>query len=1037
MKTIWSFDLGKASIGEAVRNIADNSFPHKSSLLIPHDFAETKTAADRRRMWRTRQAHKAREEWLNEVMRDAGIEPLVGRRVVRNEEGEWETQPGDERLQREFPEKGDSTCYTSCLLRIKLLRREKLEAWQVYKALHSAIQRRGYDADVPWKSKETRRRKKDSDEEEKGTCERMEQFIVTLAQMAPQRPEYHFACYFDAWKMGLWNPATPERLRERIDCHAENTRNQVAPRRLVEDEIRALIEVASEQFPKLAGKADYVLYGPPQRAYASYFADLRTKYELREGGAKDWQGVLGQKIPRFDNRIIAKCVLIPRMNVCKIKADEKGRPLPESKLAVEVPFLMKLKNMRVQRGTAAQSGLTAGEIRKIFEHPKTTSFKVTETQWKKFCEIFGALPVPGHDEVEPPKMSGRSRFCRPALDILKRLILSGKAPLDFQQEELQRLNGNTDPKEGLIADDLKFLGQMGQTWEGIYVPNQKLDALLRRTVSPQAAVHQLIGSQNDPIVRHRLGVFADRLAFLERKFGVPDEIVLEFVREDFMGEKARLEYRKFLKTRAAERVRSRQEAVEAGAHQRAAGLKMELLKAQNGECLYKPTDKLIPERLDDYVIDHIVPRAHGGPDAAINYVLTTRATNDEKGDQTPFEWLSATGEWDAYANRVRARATILRNKKVQLLISPNASQLAEKYTALAETAWIAKLSQAIINLHFGWHSKTGNKQRRVIIVNGGLTARIRRNYKLNSLLNPEAQNEEEAEKKNRNDDRHHALDAMVINFIPGWTRDAAKEYFFRFPEGVNRDFFAREIAGVVPQNICFEKPKLAETIYGAREDNGRKVIIQRAEVAKLAHKPINPSKSEYDLTYATKQIRCIRDLHIQQLLVDFIEQQPSEEEWKQFCQDFRLSKKDGSAGSRVTHVRVNAGEPEEYRDLSKDRSGAYRKAKKGHKGQIVYLDEKGKPRVRPVYVFESIAAVRKEIMRGGFSIIDFFQSLCAVEISAAIPHPKTPLLPGRYVLNTIRKDAFIVLTDATGRVSQPIGLAKLLIAGLKRAREAS
>ncbi len=35
MKTIWSFDLGKASLGEAVRDTKTNEFLHKASLLIP------------------------------------------------------------------------------------------------------------------------------------------------------------------------------------------------------------------------------------------------------------------------------------------------------------------------------------------------------------------------------------------------------------------------------------------------------------------------------------------------------------------------------------------------------------------------------------------------------------------------------------------------------------------------------------------------------------------------------------------------------------------------------------------------------------------------------------------------------------------------------------------------------------------------------------------------------------------------------------------------------------------------------------------
>ena len=86
MKTTWSFDLGKASIGEAVRDTSNHSFPHLESLLIPQDFAETKTAATRRRMKRTREAHKAREAWLDAVWRAAGLTPLVGRRVEERED---------------------------------------------------------------------------------------------------------------------------------------------------------------------------------------------------------------------------------------------------------------------------------------------------------------------------------------------------------------------------------------------------------------------------------------------------------------------------------------------------------------------------------------------------------------------------------------------------------------------------------------------------------------------------------------------------------------------------------------------------------------------------------------------------------------------------------------------------------------------------------------------------------------------------------------------------------------------------------------
>jgi CRISPR-associated endonuclease Csn1 len=292
---------------------------------------------------------------------------------------------------------------------------------------------------------------------------------------------------------------------------------------------------------------------------------------------------------------------------------------------------------------------------------------------------------------------------------------------------LARLNGNANPLKGLVKDDLKFLLQMGQTWEGIYVPNQKLEALARSSDGPHEAFHKLISSQNDPIVRHRLGLFAERLDYLAetKKLGPPDYVVLEFVREDFMGKKAKFEYFKFQRDRAHDRAKAREEAAIAGATEKAAGLKMELHKAQGGICLYT-AEGLAVTSLDEYVIDHIVPRAKGGPDAAVNYVLTTRRANDDKLDRTPYQWLSNTPGWDAYVARVKKRVGTLRNKKVQLLTSPDAQSLVEKYTALAETAWISKLAQTIVGLRFGWPGGIANGERKVIIVSGGLTGRIRR-----------------------------------------------------------------------------------------------------------------------------------------------------------------------------------------------------------------------------------------------------------------------------------------------------------------------
>lgn len=145
---VWGFDIGKGSLGEAVR--VGNEFKHVLSMEIDEDFAEIKTAAEVRRAWRTRAAHKAREVWLEKCLADAGIE-VLGRRKVDVVDGAWRlVSRGDERLEREFPAYGENVCYNSIALRCKLLLGEKLESWQVFKALNSAIQNRGYDAQIPW-----------------------------------------------------------------------------------------------------------------------------------------------------------------------------------------------------------------------------------------------------------------------------------------------------------------------------------------------------------------------------------------------------------------------------------------------------------------------------------------------------------------------------------------------------------------------------------------------------------------------------------------------------------------------------------------------------------------------------------------------------------------------------------------------------------------------------------------------------------------------------------------------------------------------
>ncbi len=1241
-KTIWSFDLGKASIGEAVRDTTSNAFLHVASLLIPAEFASTKAAASRRRMWRTRHAHKAREAWLDEVWRAAQIpnmpEPLCkrtpvrvdkdGNPVLKNKKGKWVLgQKADYRLEREFaPKLGESTrdgapsdeagaqiCYTSCLLRIKLLRGESLESWQIYKALHSAIQRRGYGR-VPWAAREAKRGEKSEEEVVAALLERdgskltddekaYRRAVEAWPQFKQDVPNeaFHFPCYYDAAKMGLWSFAQPEVLRARIDCTAHSTRKVRFDREDVEKEIAALARNAAAQLPSLTAAFDrwrkegctvewqenpfrpkitfgktvnspqtkafavtatdfgaFLVHGPAGEPstearddFAGYLA-FRTAHGVHSGSTDDWLGATGQKTPRFDNRIINDCALISRLQVCNVSVRfEKatGKPTADSLLASEVTFLMKLKNTLVE-APGRQRKLTPDEVAKIFkvvfaealavkadeknaEQKVASRFALTKNDWLKTKGIkeFGLHPLKGHEEVKPPKSEGRSRFSRPALRLVRALILSGQKPseflarlhtrdaalldeigMDVLDAEPVRFTGKNgtekkfvkQPRPWVLVGDLKFLGDLARTndtWDDLHFPEQRLDALEARhsdedgNVDVPAAVRELLGSINDPIVRHRLEVFSRRLTEHHARFGVPAEVVLEFVRTDFMGEDAKRELAKFQSQREKDRKEAKEKAAALGFEGRSAALKYELFKAQSGECLYCQ-QPLASTELGGYDVEHIVPRKQGGPDAMVNYALAHVLCNERKGEQTPFQWKHGHEGWHAYETCVNRHFTALRNKKVQLLLREDAPDLVQRYTALAETAWISRLAQKIVSLHFGWRNGNDtsgpNPIKRVTVISGGLTARIRRRYRLNSLLAPippkyiadvldrawnkkgstltadeaaQANKEaawewESAAEKNREDDRHHALDAMVINF---WNTGSKKQNdeFFRFPPAVHanpRGYFEKYIERVTPEKRAFEKAVLAETIYGGRVEKGETVIVQRVPLLSLGMKSVGVNKTAFDAGYLRKKLKSLRESQraplIEQRILDWLDDDRDETAWRDFCDTIRLPQRDGSPGPRVIRVIVYKGVAEGFLDMSKDQTGAYREGKREHKGQLVYWDEAGALRIRPIFAHGSPSKEREEIeaLGGKAKFYEFFQAGCTVKTERELiaekysvitwneakqprrVRPTEPLPAGTYLLGTIaakNQDVALELANGT-RIASP--LRHLIEAGMKRAR---
>ncbi len=1021
---VFAFDLGKGSMGICVRE--GDEIKELKSLIINADYASVEEYSKRRRAKRTRDAHKAREKFLNEIWQRAGFEPLAS---------------NDSRLLREFPKKNDETIYTSCLLRIALMQNMPLEEWQIYKALHSAIQRRGYDENLAWKrgrklnntdnneqeQKEKTKEEKDDEENKKDAAA----YTQALNELITDK-NYHYPCYFDAVVMGLWSCESPEKFSLRIDHNAEpaRTAGRVAPRELVENELRILFDNAKKQIANLQNiDTNEFLYGEGKMPYASW-----EKPEFRKHMGKEWdrQGVLSQKIPRFNNRIISKCVLMPKRNVCKANSDENA----------DYVVLMYLKNLRYTDINGERKSLTADQLKRFFDSQKEyikDKHKLDRREIVQFLKNEGNYKPPKKMEFEEIKArnEGRSSFCRPALKILKALILSGKSPLEFDIEPYIE-NGNNNP---VTKEEIEtMLSRLGDCWENIHIGDDRNEELVRAYENSEAEIAKVIGSCNNPIVRHRLTWFYNELKRLEKEHGKPDNLIIEFVRDgdknSFAGKKRIEKYNadntknnkenKLLEEDLKRVFQKELKDIPKGGLER-----MRLWKSQDCRCIYTGENINVHDIFDKCQVDHIAPVSQGGNDAVYNKVLCLNTANQEKRERTPYQWLKENGNketWHEFLSRVQGLKDKLGRKKVELLLSDNADELIESYNALAETAYIARLAQKIASLHFKWGMQVEDSKRKIFVSNGLETSKIRNVYGLNKFLGDDA-------KKNRDNPKHHALDAVCISYSREFKAVQKRDGRYKWEvEGLNPEYIEEELKKVIPKTIKRNKSELAldATIYAKRikiENDCEKVyVLTNKQLFEIGYKT-EKSKKKFDLKRLNEDIEKIWDETIKGDLKTKINEYLTEEEWKELIKDYRHPARKSKVEKLKFVVPTKEKEAKfdtngrerigELLDLGKGKTkGQYRKGKQ-HKYQIIFYNTKGTPKVQPVYTNQSLMQVKRELKEQGAKLYKNgmkFYSSCIVSVPKDFKDSKGEIhKAGKYTNLSIEKDGPVTLKNPDGQ----------------------
>ena len=156
-------------------------------------------------------------------------------------------------------------------------------------------------------------------------------------------------------------------------------------------------------------------------------------------------------------------------------------------------------------------------------------------------------------------------------------------------------------------------------------------------------------------------------------------------------------------------------------------------------------------------VEHIWPRARSMDDSYVNKTLCHHEENrSRKRGRTPFEAYGSNQQaWNAMIQRVsefNGDQRTLRTKFERFTAEDIAADFTNRH--LSDTRYIARLTADYLGMLFGGRVDEAGK-RRVDVRTGGLTAWLRTGWGLTGVLGDE-------NLKNRDDHRHHAVDAVVI-----------------------------------------------------------------------------------------------------------------------------------------------------------------------------------------------------------------------------------------------------------------------------------
>jgi len=489
------------------------------------------------------------------------------------------------------------------------------------------------------------------------------------------------------------------------------------------------------------------------------------------------------------------------------------------------------------------------QIKKLLELPKETQCNLEEGGEKRLIGNRSGKQLAG--------VFGKTWWDKPyeERDLIQQVVFQADDPdwlenyaqnkWGLKKEQAEKLARKTSFEQGCANYSKKAIRKLTPFLEeGLNLADAKEKAGYKNQEDHQS-FDDFMRSLRNPIVSQTLHELARLVRKIELTYGKPEEVRVELTRDLKLPAKKRREIH-------FDNLGRKELHKEIGGKLEAHGIPVNhdtILKYKLGEeCKYTCPYTGDPICFNDlfhnrkFDIEHIIPYSRCLDDSYSNKTLCRIDENARKGNKTPYEFYEGTEQFEQILQRIKV-LPFNKQKKFRQKEIPEVDSFISRQ--LNDTAYISRMSQQLLAI-------MGYKTR---VAKGQATAELRHLWGLNSLLST---NEDGPDLKNREDHRHHALDAAVVamtdNSILGklssynkYERSPTRDRFEK-PWGTFREDMEPHIKKLLVSHRINKRVRGGlheETLYGEtkrQDDKGQTLYavrkpleaLQPAMVAKIA-----------------------------------------------------------------------------------------------------------------------------------------------------------------------------------------------------------